>query len=1078
MKRRFFLFILECCICAIPAFSQVGTTISLKGNKPPEYANKPLPAERTPYGKIGKAKKFIQNTFVHYNFLFNANRIFNDIMQQAVASNVDDYARLLRFYPYDEKALAADKRFDSVIQHATAGLLLHDLRNDYVDELYFITGKSYFFEKKYDSSQYTFQYLNYAFAPKDDGYDIPIGSNSSSADKRFSISNKEKSGIGKNNLKNINRRNDALVWLARNFIEQKNYVQAQILLNNLSRDVHFPERLQPLLNETKAYYFYQQNIYDSAAYYLSRSHFNDDSKTLKARRHYLTAQLYQLSGADSAALHFYEAAKKYSTDPQLDIYAEKNIAALNNRSDANDLNTLLRKNKYFLYKDLIYYQQAEIARANHDDKKAIDLLQQSVIANRSIQPQNGQQRSKTFFLLANTEYDNNLFASASAHYDSVSANFITDSIDKHTLQHRSHPLHLFAVNADSMHVQDSLLTLANMPEKDRTAILKQAARRIRKSIDKREDEAENNSPLANRLIQRQQQTTPTTSDLFSQGASAAAWYFNNQPLKSSGYQRFKQKFGNRPNVDNWQRLSAISGTANIRNTPQTAEDIPDAFNADSTLKLDSSEITAQDLLAGLPMTSAQKANANNIISQAILDNGKILQNSLENFRGAIFVYDSLLQTFPKSRQVPEALYNIFVCYTLLGDSANALQVKNNLLNNYPSDSWSKKLFAKQNRFAVSATSLADSATKTYNDIYNLFLSGKFEEAVQQKNIADKKYGSFYWTPQLLYIEAIYHVSKNEDSTAIGKLNYLIKTFASSPMLPQAKTMIDVLKHRKEIEAYLRSLHISPEDYLQNNILARLEEASQKMNQPERRVALYRDGNLVDMPEEKISTNSPTQLNAPDKTFAIQNAATDTAQQQTQSNQQQTANNNIVTTQDNAIEKPDSDKIAVNINVPNTPPTDSAKTLKPAQSKDSAIVKPQKVTVNPPVNNTTRVVDGFTFNNNAPQYVTIVLDNVAPVYATEAGNAFNRYNLLTFPNKQYNVNSQQIGDETLILIGPFKNNAEAQDYQSKIQPHASNEIIPWITTGYSFIKISPENLNKLHTKADVEKYKSAESKAEN
>jgi|GEM_PF-556318 len=1143
-----------------PAYAQVGTTINLKGIRPPEYANKTLPAERTPYGKINKSRKFIQNAFVRFNYWFNANQILNQTLEETMTNNVDDYSHLLRFFPYDEKILANNKMLDSVIEHATAGLLLHDLRNTYVDELYYLTGKAYAYEGKFDSAQQVFQYMNYVFARKDDGYYIPIGSNlSSGSDKRFFISSEEKSGIGKNSLNNINRRNDALVWLARIYVERRDYAQAEILLQNLSRDAHFPARLLPLLNETKAYFYYRQQQYDSSATYLSKCNFSYDTKLLKARRAYLTAQMYALSGMDSSAYQYFDIAKNLSNDAQIAIYAEKNKMAITNKQKNNlgnlqgELTGMAKKNKYYLYKDLVYYNEAELANENQgDDKNTIAFLRQAIQANRNMQPRNRDLQNKIFYLWGNIEYNNNRFASASAYYDSVSVNNIYDSVSREQLKMRIPPLQKIAENSKFIHAQDSLLDLANMPEKQRMSILREAARRIRKEIDQREASAEdstssmyNNNPNLNKS---QQQAV----DLFSQNSnSSTLWYFNNDALKTSGYQLFKQKFGNRPNVDNWQRASAISLNSAAR-AGQNADS--SLLNSEGILKLDSANITAEDLLADLPMSQEAKAATQNGISQHMLDNGKILQNSLENFKGAIFTYDSLMSKYPQSKQVPEALYNMFICYSLLGNSAQAEIAKNKLLTNYPQDTLIKKLTAPKDLLAVSHTSLADAATKEYNEIYNLFLDGKFDEANQRKKIADNIYGKFYWTPQLLYIEAIYHVSKKEDTVAINRLDYLVKNFAASPIVPQAKTMMDVLKNRKKIENYLLALNISPEDYLQDNTLAKLEDAADRLNQSERRIALFRKNQFVEFPITHLKMLPPAIVGVSDKKYIpvinvqeliqaqmnarqqavenniaannnAQNIPSDTAQtapqqplnnipaednnvaaannqpnnQQNNAEQSQPNNvaNNKVPAENNNVVTSDNQQKNVVQTTPNTTqtqPDNIANNHVPTennnqnaqQSNPTNVTKtvPQQAPKNPPTNNIPTetnipqnapvvTINGFTFDNSAPQYVAIALNNVAPVFASEAGNAFNRYNLITFPNRRYNVRSQLAGDYTLVLIGPFNNSAEAQSYLSTIRQDVATEIIPWITPDkYSFMKISPANSDKIQSNADMDKYKAS------
>ncbi len=108
---------------------------------------------------------------------------------------------------------------------------------------------------------------------------------------------------------------------------------------------------------------------------------------------------------------------------------------------------------------------------------------------------------------------------------------------------------------------------------------------------------------------------------------------------------------------------------------------------------------------------------------------------------------------------------------------------------------------------------ADAVTKEYEKIYNLFIEGKFDEAVTAKAAADSIYGNSHWTPQLLFIESIYYVSKREDSSAIKTLTALSQQFGNTPLAEKALTMIDVLQRRSEIETYLTNLQVTrlPED---------------------------------------------------------------------------------------------------------------------------------------------------------------------------------------------------------------------------------------------------------------------------
>ena len=74
---------------------------------------------------------------------------------------------------------------------------MHDLRNDWVDNMYLLWGAAWFFEKKFDSAASMFQFINYAFAEKEtDGYYRYIGSRMD-GNNALTIATEEKKQIPK-----------------------------------------------------------------------------------------------------------------------------------------------------------------------------------------------------------------------------------------------------------------------------------------------------------------------------------------------------------------------------------------------------------------------------------------------------------------------------------------------------------------------------------------------------------------------------------------------------------------------------------------------------------------------------------------------------------------------------------------------------------------------------------------------------------------------------------------------------------------------------------------------------------------
>ena len=169
-----------------------------KEKKPEQYEEKILASEKTGQKKFTTFKRIVQNTTTHYNFYFNANNKLNAVVERAKLSQKDDYSFLLSFYPFTIENTAAQKtELDSVIYKATAGLLLHDLRSDWVDNMYLLIGKSYYLRNEMDSAALTFQFINYNLFPrkkKEDDNRI-VGTNDAPGTGNLSISNKEKQNI-------------------------------------------------------------------------------------------------------------------------------------------------------------------------------------------------------------------------------------------------------------------------------------------------------------------------------------------------------------------------------------------------------------------------------------------------------------------------------------------------------------------------------------------------------------------------------------------------------------------------------------------------------------------------------------------------------------------------------------------------------------------------------------------------------------------------------------------------------------------------------------------------------------------
>lgn len=955
---------------SVAGYAQPGAEIEVK--KPKKYENRKLPSEKTGEKKFTLQRKLYQNTVTHYNYYFNANHRLNEVVATAKTSFKEDYSQLLPFYNYSLNATSQNKtELDSIVYKCTAGILLHDLRNSWIDNMYLLLAKAYFFRKDFDSAAYTLQYLNFSYAPKEEGnYDIPIGSNASNDKGEFSIATKEKNTIWTKLTSRPPSRNESFIWQIRNSIEKDELPEAAGIIEILQHDPVFPKRLQADLNESVAYWFYKQQAYDSAALHLTQALDNAANKQEKARWEYLIAQMYQLTKKNENAVDFYNRCISHTTDPVMDVYARLNSIRIKrgNKTDylQENIDALLKmakRDKYQSYRDIIYYAAAKIELERNNFNNAQNDLLKSV----EFSDANPTQRSQSFLLLGDLNYTRNFYPEAYNFYDSTDANALSSAEDKDRITFRKPPLQIIAENTLSVIREDSLQALAKLPAAQRDAIIKKQAKLLRAAQGIKEEEPGSFNAAVKQV-----------PDLFANNNNNKSndFYFYNASVKARGFSEFKARWGERKNVDNWRRKSATD-----RQSEQLSDVEDTAANTGGKSEQKASDNSYEGLQQNIPLTAEKLEQSNNNIMEALFTLGKTFISPLEEYPAAIKAYEELLRRFPNTSSKEEAWFDLIYAYQKTGDKSKSDAYKKMLLNDTADNKWAQLI---KNPPPAKKDIQQSPATKKYAEIYNLFIEGKFDQAKNEKKEADNQYGNSFWTPQLLYIESIYYIKQQEDSTAIKVLTDLTNLYADNPMAEKAKTMIDVLKRRKEIVQELIKLKVTR--------------------------------------NEDKTTATVDKPVAPARTTAAR--------------------------ADTALRKASSDTTTI--------------------KKDTAVAPRPK-----PV-----VLKNFSFVAADSQYVVILLDKVDKVYASEAGNAFNRFNREKYYNQKIDISNLRLNDRyDMVLQGPFTNASAAVDYIDKVKPVAKSRIVPWLAADkYSFLVISNANLEVLKSGKDMDAYKQLLQKA--
>lgn len=779
-----------------------------KEKKPAEYQEKLLPSERTGDKKFTRFRRFTHNNTTHYNYFFNAKTKMNLVLDMARSQQQDDLSKLLPFYPYSLDQTAAQQiELDSVIYKSTAGILLHDLRSDWVDNLYLLIGKSYFYRKVFDSAILTFQFINYNLFPREKGEDDNriVGTNQQNGVNKLSIADPEKRNLYKKIFSLPPSRNDALIWLAKTYLEDNQYGESAGLLNILQEDPNLPKRLVPQLHEITAYWYFKQAAYDSAAVHLEKALPAAPTSFDRSRWQFLLAQLYELTGQFDKASAYYIASARKTVDPLIEIYARLNNAKmLRNSGNIRELNynierlvKMARKDKYENYRDIIYHSAGQLSMKKPDTLVASAFFEKSISVNKD----NLKFRNQAHLALGRIAYHQKAYKKAADHYDSLDISepsLLTDSAE---VVDRKASLRKVADQLSIIQMEDSLQMIASMPLDEQEKFVRKLIRKMRKDKSIPDTDSDAGLTSGGTLLNSFGATgSNEPADLFS-SSTKGDWYFYNNGAKSRGFSEFKSRWGKRENVDNWRRQAAVSAAIMQTATDPLAPSDPNIANSSDSSQL----YNYETMMSNLPVTTEKMDSSNMRLSAALLELARLFQYELIDYHQAVQTYELYLQRFPEKLEDGQVYLGLHYCNKKIGDAERAAYYLKLLEKTFPGSQALKSitdplsLQPEKNNPIVSAE---------YDRIYQLFMQENFDEAMEAKRDADTKHGDQYWTPQLMYMEAICLIKCATDSEAILALSGLITRFPESPLGKKASALLDVLNRKNEIVSYLNNLTIT------------------------------------------------------------------------------------------------------------------------------------------------------------------------------------------------------------------------------------------------------------------------------
>lgn len=566
----------------------------------------------------GLVYRWYHNTTANYNGFFYAKESMKEAKAKLKEAYTEDYDEILPVFIYGDEQSAqsvygqlerAIEKSSKVVDRHTMKVskrnkrkMEHPEMNKWIDDNYLIIGQGYFYKRNYYKAEEIFKYCSRKFKE-----------------------NKTKAAAG--------------TWLARVYIEIEEYPNASNELLKVSQIKNIDDELLADYHLVHGDYYIRQGDYKKAESQIESALMYIKKKRDRARPTFILAQLNQKLENSQKAIDLYETVLKLKPEYEMAFYAQINQAMAFSRRGGNStiikekLAKMLRDDKNYEYRDQIYYAMATILLEERERTDAVDNLEMSLKVNEG----NDKQRGKSYLKLADVHFEDRNYRLAQAYYDSTSG-FINEE----------HPRFKDIVNkAESLtELVENLLVI------EREDSLQQLAQLSPEALDTRLDEIIKQLE-EERERRRQAEEAARLAALEGKGVEGGTWAFYNPALLASGYQNFKDVWGDRLLEDDWRRSSKLS----ISNT-QEEEEIPEEELAQETEDPKDEIPSKEELMAGIPKTAGDLQASDAKLSEAYYNAGLIYKEKLDDFENAVEAFEILADRFEESE------YHVIACYQL------------------------------------------------------------------------------------------------------------------------------------------------------------------------------------------------------------------------------------------------------------------------------------------------------------------------------------------------------------------------------------------------------------------------------
>lgn len=780
-----------------------------------------------------KLNRGIAGLTTKYNIHFNGEESYKESLKAMEEnSSQDDYSQQLKLHPiYYQVGKEPGSSFNTAIDKCKKCVQTKSINtkpkrkakntpeyklwmtrgeyNPYMHNAWLLSGRAQFYNGDFDAAQSTFNYIIRHFWWRQLALD------------------------------------ESHIWLARIHAVQKERFSAETELGlvvspKLYKDQtqleainyyhQLPLRLQRLFSLAQAEILLcEEDREKEAIPYLEKARRGYHTKVQRIRCDFYTAQLQEKLEQYDEANHRYgrivRQAKDYKTQfnarlARVRIMA-KQMSGKNRTANPKQLNSVERKLNYLRlqarneeFQDQIYTALAEISLMKRDTTEAIKRYEMALEKST----RNGMEKASAALSLGRLTFNRGDYVRAQKAYSSAMGIIKEDYQGYEEIKQLSAVLDELQTHAESIQLQDSLLHLSTLEEKELFKVIDQL---IKDLIKKEKEEAEQADRDA--YEERRSQTvdplaqevkTPPTV-----GAADKSWYFYNPSTVSQGKSEFQRRWGARKPEDDWRRRNKTETLSFNDNSNETSDENEnenenvensESENANTeqpdnqTVNPAYSEDEVSDphkrayYLSQIPRTEEEIANAHKIIEEGLYNEGKIIGEKLDNLPLSISTYENMEKRYPESEYRLETYYAIYLMYLRMGNESMAEVYKKKLIDSFPASAYG--VAVADPNFLNNMREMAKGQDSLYIATYEAYLNSQSSQVHDTYGFVHEKWPLSNLMPKFLFLHALSYVQEGDIKAFQENLEQLTATYPESDVSPLASLMIKGIHEGRQVQS--------------------------------------------------------------------------------------------------------------------------------------------------------------------------------------------------------------------------------------------------------------------------------------